>query len=89
MHQNLSHLLLSQYTFFYIPIIVSVPVRQRFRSTGYVGVVHQMGLKYNQEIMCVALIGLFGILGNVGERNEVGFKEEMYIAPESFVSFFK
>ena len=54
MHQDLSHLLLGQYTFFYIPIIVSVTVRQRFRSTGYVDVVHQMGLKSNQEIMCVA-----------------------------------
>ena len=30
------------------------------------------------EIVCVACIGLFGIPGNVGERNEVGFKEGIY-----------
>lgn len=68
---------------------LSLCLWDRFRSTGYVGVVHQMGLKSNQEIMYVAWIGLFGIRGHVGERNEIGFKEEMFIAPESFVSFFK
>ena len=37
----------------------------------------------DQEIMCVAWIGLFGILGNVGERKEVGFKEEMFTAHQN------
>ena len=42
---------------------------------------HHMGLKSKQMggIMCVGLTGLFGIPGNVGERNEVDFKEGMCI----------
>ena len=41
---------------------------------------HHMGLKSKQMggIMCVGLTGLFGIPGNVGERNEVDFKEGIY-----------
>ena len=37
----------------------------------------------DQEIMCVAWIGLFGILVNVGEINEVSFKEGMCIAHQN------
>ena len=53
---GLESLASGSYASFYIPIIVSVPVRQRYRSTGYGDVVHQMGLKSNQMggIMCVA-----------------------------------
>ena len=55
-------------------------VWQRYRSTGRGAVVHRMDQESNQvgEIVCVACIGLFGIPGNVGERNEVGFKEGIY-----------
>ena len=40
-----------------------------------------MGLKSKQMggIMCVGLSGLFGLPGNVGERNEFDFKEGMCI----------
>ena len=83
----MSHGLLSQYASFYIPIIVSVPVRQMYRNTGYGDVVHQMGLKSNQigGILGVALIEFFGILENVGERNEVGFKEWRCIAHQNLL----
>ena len=66
--------------FLYIHHCLCSIVWQRCRSTGHGDVVHQMGLESNQVgvTVCIAWIGLFDIPENVGERNEVGYKEGIY-----------